>query len=499
MYAYIQQPPLYPAKPAIIANGQSFSYQELHDASRQFAHVLLDNQTDLAEARVAFMVVPGFDYVWVQWGIWLAGGVAVPLATTYPLESLQYVIDDTQATIVVVSPEFEAILSEYVAEKGLRFLVLAPGSSSPRQTSPLPVLDADRRAMILYTSGTTSKPKGVISTHETIDAQVAVLLRAWAYADTDISLCLLPLHHVHGIINVVCGTLRAGGTVEFQPSFSAERVCDWFRAVAGSERTGVFMAVPTIYYKLIAHLETLADDRKKALKEAMTTFRLMISGSAALPVSIMETWQVLSGHRLLERYGMTEIGMAISNPYAGERRAGHIGQPLPGVLVRLTDEQDKEVEPGEVGEIQVRGKTVFATYWQRPEATEATFTADGWFRTGDVAVLDNGYYKILGRSSVDIIKSGGYKLSALEIEEVLRSHPQIADCSVVGLASDEWGELVAAALVAADPAVIDTAELNAWMRTRMPAYKVPRRYITLPELPRNAMGKVIKNELKTLF
>ncbi|MDX2045723.1 MAG: AMP-binding protein, partial [Chitinophagaceae bacterium] len=197
--------------------------------------------------------------------------------------------------------------------------------------------------------------------------------------------------------------------------------------------------------------------------------------------------------------GMTEIGMAISNPYDGERKAGYVGLPLPGVQIRLADENNNEIIKDEPGEIQVKGENVFHEYWNKPEATKKEFTADGWFKTGDVAVMEEGYYRIMGRSSVDIIKSGGYKISALEIEEVLRTHPSVKDCAVVGLENEEWGELVAAALVAAENEKIDTTALNMWIRERMPAYRVPRKYIEVKELPRNAMGKVTKNDVKKLF
>ena len=223
----------------------------------------------------------------------------------------------------------------------------------------------------------------------------------------------------------------------------------------------------------------------------------MVSGSAALPVSVMEKWEKISGHTLLERYGMTEIGMALSNPYTGLRRAGFVGIPLPSVEVRLVDEQNQEVTKDQAGEIQIKGPNVFSEYWQRPQATQESFTEDGWFKTGDVAVVEGGSYKILGRSSIDIIKSGGYKISALEIEEVLRTHSAIKDCSVVGIPNEEWGETVAAALVVSVP--VDLNELNLWMRERMPAYRVPRQYKLVEELPRNAMGKVTKNDLKKLW
>ena len=227
----------------------------------------------------------------------------------------------------------------------------------------------------------------------------------------------------------------------------------------------------------------------------------MVCGSAALPVTVMEKWEAISGHRLLERYGMTELGMAISNPYRGQRRAGYVGMPLPSVQVRLMDDQGNEVGPDMPGEIQVRGPNVFKEYWGKPEATRESFTADGWFRTGDVAVVEKGYYRIMGRSSVDIIKSGGYKISALEIEEVLRTHEWVDDCAVVGVDDEEWGERIVAAVIptAIGKESFDASILNQWLVQRMAGYKKPRKYLVVDELPRNAMGKVVKNDVKRLF
>jgi malonyl-CoA/methylmalonyl-CoA synthetase len=485
-----------PQKTAIISNGETFSYQELQEESRKFANLLLENYSDLKEKRVAFMVSPGFDYVKTQWGIWLAGGVAVPMCTTHPLPSLQYVIEDTQAEIIVVSPEFELILKQYSVEKNIRFIVL--NEINPLTMKSLPQINLSRKAMILYTSGTTNLPKGVVTTHANIQAQVTSLVNAWEYDENDHILCILPLHHVHGIINVISCTLLQGGTVEFQPNFNPEAIFEWMKLTIEQGKQGVFMAVPTIYFKLIAYFETLDKNIQVDLSEKMKQFRLMVSGSAALPVSVMEKWENISGHRLLERYGMTEIGMAISNPYHGERRAGHIGQALPGILVRLLDDNNQKVVDGEAGEIQIKGRNVFQEYWQKPKATKETFTKDGWFKTGDVALIKDNYYKILGRNSIDIIKSGGYKISALEIEEVLRTHPEIEDCSVIGIENEEWGELVVAAIILKN-LDINIKELNLWIREKMPSYRVPRQYKVLKELPRNAMGKVTKNDLKPLF
>ncbi|MBD2703512.1 acyl-CoA synthetase [Spirosoma sp. BT702] len=491
MINLVQQAHRHPTITAILANGQSHTYAQLLESSEQFSRQLLNGRADLSETRVAFMVEPGFEYVNVQWGIWRAGGIAVPLCITYPPASLQYVIDDTSAEIVVASARYASLLRPILETRTIRFIEL--GLPEANSSGDLPNVDPTRGAMILYTSGTTSLPKGVVSTHANLEAQMTTLIKAWEWQPADHILCVLPLHHVHGIVNVIGCALWAGACCEFLPEFSPAAVFAAFQR----GRINLFMAVPTIYFKLIAYWESLPEAEQQILTETMRDFRLMVSGSAALPVTVMEKWERVSGHTLLERYGMTEIGMAISNPYRGKRVPGHIGQPLPGVGVRLVDEQDELVEEGQPGEIQVKGATVFREYWNRPQATQDAFTDDGWFRTGDVAVVDEGSYKILGRSSIDIIKSGGYKLSALEIEEVLRTHPAIADCGVIALPDEEWGEIVAAVLVPAEE--IDLAALNQWMRTQMAAYKVPRHYRIVTELPRNAMGKVTKNDLKQYF
>lgn len=481
-----------PSKTAIVDQSGSYSFGDLIAKAKAIAAILLEEKRDLNEACVAYIISPGIDYVAAQWGIWMAGGIAVPLCITYPLPSIQYVIEDTGAEILVIGPEYEDLLSSYIEDLTRRCILLSGGFSQSKNLN-LPIIASERGAMILYTSGTTNLPKGVLTTHANIKAQISTLIDAWQWTADDYALCLLPLHHVHGIINVVSCALWAGATVQFLNPFDARQVFDIFQ----KGQVNVFMAVPTIYFKLISHFESESDFNKSSISASLKKFRLMVSGSAALPVSVMEKWQEISGHYLLERYGMTEIGMAISNPYVGERKAGHIGKPLPGVEIRLVDENMLEVPESEPGEIQVKGASVFREYWRKEEATRKAFTEDGWFRTGDIAVEENEYFRILGRDSVDIIKSGGYKISALEIEEVLRKHPEINDCSVVGLPDEEWGELVAAAIISAKK--IDSKELNLWIRERMPAYKTPRKYLYLSELPRNAMGKVVKNDLKKLF
>jgi malonyl-CoA/methylmalonyl-CoA synthetase len=258
------------------------------------------------------------------------------------------------------------------------------------------------------------------------------------------------------------------------------------------------MAVPTIYSKLIAAWDAASPERRQVLSRGCAGMRLMVSGSAALPVSTLLRWKEISGHTLLERYGMTEIGMALSNPLHGDRVPGSVGRPLPGVEVRLVGEEGKPVSPGTAGEIEVRGSGVFAEYWDRPEATRVAFR-DGWFRTGDTAVVENGVYRILGRTSIDLLKTGGHKVSALEIEEVLRDHPAVAECAVVGVPDVEWGERVAAAVVLNDGQVLDLPSLRTWALKLLAAHKLPSRLVVLDALPRNAMGKVIKPAVVKLF
>ncbi len=493
MISIVQQAAMYSDKIAIVTNDESFTFKQLISASQFFAYNLLDGNVDLEESRVAFMVNPGFDYVKVQWAIWQAGGIAVPLCLSHPFPSLQYVLEDTVANSIVVSEEYKYLFEAYASQNSIRLIVVRDDSFATSEFT-FPKINAERRAMILYTSGTTNKPKGVVTTHANLNAQISTLVNAWEWSDNDNTLCVLPLHHVHGIVNVVSCSLWAGATCRFLSSFSAEAIFNIFL----EGKLNVFMAVPTIYFKLIAYWETLPNDKQLELTNCMKKFRLMVCGSAALPVTVMEKWKQISGQTLLERYGMTEIGMAISNPYDAERKAGYVGIPLPGVQIKLVNDDYVEVSIGEPGEIIVKGENVFEEYWNKPEATSKEFTNDGWFKTGDVAIVEDGYIRIMGRKSVDIIKSGGYKISALEIEEVLRMNEAINDCAVVAIPDDEWGELIVAALITNDK-LLDFDELNKWLRERMAAYKTPRKYLLVDELPRNAMGKVTKNDVKQLF
>ena len=310
---------------AVAAPEGTFRYRDLLGASAAIAARLLAGAEDLCEARVAFLTPPGLTYVAVQWGIWRAGGVAVPLAVSHPPAELGYSVEDSGASVVVAHPRMADRLRPIAEGHGLRFLLITDLLVDGAREAGLPALTPDRRAMIIYTSGTTSRPKGVVSTHGNIQAQVTTLVDAWGWQPTDHILLVLPLHHVHGIINVLTCALWSGARVTVHPEFDAGAV---WEAIAGGELT-LFMAVPTIYSRLIAAWEAAPPERQTALSVGCRTLRLMVSGSAALPVRVLERWQEISGHVLLERYGMTEIGMALSNPLHGRRRSGSVGNRSP--------------------------------------------------------------------------------------------------------------------------------------------------------------------------
>jgi malonyl-CoA/methylmalonyl-CoA synthetase len=495
----VQRLPAHGDRTAILDGSARWTYAALDAAASGVAAGLRARAGDAtgrapsSEPRIAFSVPPGFEYVAVLLGIWKAGGVAVPLALSHPLPELEHVIKDAEPALVVVHPDSmipaaAAARSPGVAVATADELLATAPSDAPE---PVPV---GARALMVYTSGTTGRPKGVVTSHLNITAQVTALVDAWAWSEDDRTLLALPLHHVHGIINVLASALWVGASCEILPRFDAEVV--WTRLASGE--VSVFTAVPTMYHRLVESWEAAPRPLRRARSEGCRHLRLMMCGSAALPVALRDRWRHITGHTLLERYGMTEIGMALANPLHGERLAGSVGLPLPRVEVRVVDEHGAPVTPGTAGELEVRGPAVFQEYWRQPEATRAAFR-DGWFRTGDVAVYEHGAYRLLGRASVDIIKTGGYKVSALEIEDVLRRHPAVADCAVVAVADPEWGERVCAALELRDAATLKLEELQHWARSQLAPYKVPRDVRCLAALPRNAMGKVLKPTVAALF
>jgi malonyl-CoA/methylmalonyl-CoA synthetase len=411
---------------------------------------------------------------------------------SHPPAELAHVLEDSDPKLVVAHPSCEDRLTDVAQQSGIKLVLTSDLLRS--EPGPLPDVSESRRAMMLYTSGTTGKPKGVVTTHAQIQAQVLSLIEAWGWVRDDRILLVLPLHHVHGIVNVLSCSLWSGACCEILPGFDA---ADTWHHLKSRPLT-LFMAVPTIYRRLITAWEKASVSERKEMSAACGKLRLMVSGSAALPVSVLERWQEMTGHVLLERYGMTEIGMGLSNSLLGERFPGSVGLPLPGVRARVVDDELNEVPPGTPGELLIDGPNVFREYWRRPGETAASFH-DGWFRTGDVVVQEKGRYRILGRLSVDIIKTGGYKVSALEIEEVLRTHPAILECAVVGAPDPEWGEKVCVAVEPAGESALDIGELRDWARNLLAPYKIPKDLEVVESLPRNAMGKVTKPAVAELF
>jgi malonyl-CoA/methylmalonyl-CoA synthetase len=489
MISLIERSRQYTGNTAIIDYTGTYTYDQLLLDATALARNLTE-KTGAEPGPILYLLPSGYHYVVTQWAIWLAGGIAVPVHTAHTAEEIRYLVADTGAKLLVYGAEFETLAMESTGTQTRTacFETLA----APDGNGTLPEVDEEQDALMIYTSGTTGKPKGVVMSHRQITMQLESLSMAWGWTTTDRILNVLPMHHVHGVINITCCALYNGAACEMQSSFDAAYVA----ARLTSAQLSLFMAVPTVYHKLIQYFERLTPAEQQNWQKGMQQMRLMISGSAALPLSVLERWRQISGHTLLERYGMTETGMILSNPLQGLRKPGYVGKPLPFVQVKIMDEQQEEIHTANTpGELFVSGPTVFKRYWQKETETQKAF-AGVWFKTGDIVAFDEeGDYRILGRNSSDIIKSGGYKISALEIENELLECPGVKECAVVALPSEEWGEVIAAAITGDT----STEAIKEWLSNRLAPYKMPRRWIVADTLPRNAMGKLLKAEIKKMF
>ena len=468
------------------------SFADLHDRALRARATLCDGRASLEGRRVAILVSPGAAWVEAFLGVLLGGGVALPLSPLYPPHELAWFGDDAGADALIVSTDLAAHGAELA--RGRRVLAVETLADGPREEpAAIAAIGPEETALLLYTSGTTGKPKGAMITHDNLAVQAALLREAWGYREEDRLLHALPLHHLHGLGISLLTTLLAGSSARLLPRFEAQRV--WNELAAKHATT--FMAVPTMYQKLFEAFDAADAATRARWAEGARSLRLATSGSAALPVTLAARWKELTGTLPLERFGMTEIGVGMSNPRdPALRRPGFVGCALPTVEARIVDDAGQDSLTGP-GELLIRGPSVFKGYWNRPEATLAAF-ADGWFKTGDVAErADSGAIRLLGRTSVDILKSGGYKLSALEIEEALRDNPAVAEVAVIGLPDEVWGDRVVAVIVPAPgaEAACATEALRAWARPRLAAYKIPREAVLVTSLPRNPLGKVVKPEL----
>jgi malonyl-CoA/methylmalonyl-CoA synthetase len=466
--------------------GGAGTYGAIGARARALSGVLRAGRKSLEGARVAFLVSPTRAWVDTLFAIWLAGGCAVPLSPLHTAPELEHLVRDAGPLTLVADPDLAPRLEPL---RDGRPLLLTDARREPH-LAPDAEPTADWPALILYTSGTTGKPKGVVLTHGGVAATLASLEEAWRWQRRDRLLHVLPLHHTHGVVVALLGALWAGATARLVP-FDAERVWELF-----AEST-IFMAVPTMHHKLMESFRAATDEKRARWSQNARQLRLVTSGSAALSPSLLSAFAEATGQTILERYGMTEIGMALSNRYDGPRIAGAVGVPLPGVEVDVVDDEGRDAKVGEPGELRVRSPQMFAGYHGDRATTAASFDERGRFRTGDTGTRDEaGVIRLLGRTSTDVLKSGGYKLSALEIEETLRAHPAIAEIAVVGLPDETWGDAVTACVVLHGGASLSLEELRAWSKERVAPYKVPRHLHVLATLPRNPMGKVQKAALR---
>ncbi len=473
---------------AIQSDGKEFTYGYLDQRSDEIASFLLGDESDLNEERIGLLINPNENYVIGLWAIWKAGGIAVPISLSAKGAEQEHYLSDSNIRRIISSNKCKErmnILEETKAK------ILNIEDINSLKIVGLPRLNLKRKAMIIYTSGTTNKPKGVITSHGNIEAQITAMVEAWEWNNEDKIPLILPLHHIHGIINSLCCPLYVGATVNMLGGFNVDKVID---EISKSNYT-VFTAVPTIYFSLIEKLE---GNKQEDVFKGFKNLRLMMSGSAALAPEIHKKWEELTGQKILERYGMTEVGMALSNPLNGERRPGAVGQPLPNVEIRLESDEGIEIkEEGEAGQILIKGPQVFIEYQNLPIQTKESFN-DDWFLTGDAAIKEDGYFKLLGRESIDIIKSGGYKISALEVEDVLLRNNNVKECAVIAKQDKKWGEIVVAAIISKHEN-ISQKDLQEWCSKFLSDYKIPRIIKFLDELPKNSMGKVTKKELKVFF
>ncbi len=477
-----------PDKLCLRFEGEDWSYGRLRGRAENFAAALVAWGLRPGD-RVALFLENCPDLLAAYLGAHLASCVVVPVNTQYRRVELGHIFDDAGMRLCFTDrerrPELERVRGdlpdlESIIEVGPELEDFLSGAGDHERALP----DGDDLAVVAYTSGTTGRSKGAMLLHRNLVANAEAVCAAWRWTADDTLLLALPLFHTHGLLVAGNGTFFSGASVELHREFDAAAVYD--ALLEG--RVTMFFGVPTMYSRLIREAEG-RPERPKPL-------RLYVSGSAPLSPQVFARFEHLFGERILERYGMTETIMNLTNPYDGERRPGTVGRPFPGQEARVVDIRTREpVPPGEVGEIEVRGPHVFAGYWNRPDATAESFDEEGWFRTGDLgSVGEDGYFTISGRTK-DLIISGGYNVYAREVEEVVEGCPGVAEAAVVGLPDPEFGERVVAAVVRDDPS-LSAEKVVDYCRGNLAGYKKPREVVFVDALPRNALGKVLKHEVR---
>ncbi|MFW6063221.1 MAG: AMP-binding protein [Chloroflexota bacterium] len=448
--------------------------------------------------RVALQLPKCLPFLYLHLAIMRLGAITLPLNPAYPPQELRYFLEDAEASLFFAGARardtLQPMLDDMLRAPQLvlldcddqnAFASLLDGVEMDEATLPPIPEDADRTALMIYTSGTTGRPKGAMITHGNLTANIEGLHEAWGWREDDVLLHVLPIFHVHGLVVALHGALHAGATTLLMPKFDAE----WTLQTLQERRCTVFMAVPTIH-RLLLQVPNAGD-------YDLSHMRLLTSGSDRLPDDVFKAFEETFGHTLLERYGMTETGMNLSNPLHGERRVGSVGLPLPGVQARIVDPETGDVLPdGEVGEVQIRGPHVCKGYWRQPQKTAEAFTDDGWLKTGDLGLREpDGYYTLKGRSK-DLIISGGYNVYPPEVELALAEHPAVGASAVIGCPDKKWGERVTAVIVCRDGAAAVEEEIIEHCRRYLAPYKVPKAVVFVNSMPRNALGKIQKAKLR---
>ena len=490
---------------------QRITYAELDELVGRTANYLQNLGLQPGD-RVALQLSKCLEFILLHLATVSLGAISLPLNLAYPPDELKYFLEDSAAKLFFAlessKEKTESILSDLPDLQECIFLDPAepdkfqslisglPGRArtgdtseknarSTRPAGQLPITNPQATTVIIYTSGTTGHPKGAEITHGNLISNLQALHEAWGWQADDILLHVLPIFHVHGLFVALHGALNAGATTLLMREFDARKTLQ----TLVKRQCTVFMAVPTIHQRLL----NVPDAKSFNLSH----LRLITSGSDRLPDEVFTGFQRTFGHTLLERYGMTETGMNCSNPLHGDRRIGSVGLPLPDVEVRIVDAESREsLSDGEVGELEMRGPNVFKGYWRQPEKTAESFTADGWFRTGDLGFREKDGYIILCGRSKDLIISGGLNIYPPEVERVLMEHPAVNACAVIGCPDREWGERVKAVVVLNKAEAVSGSDLIAFCRERLASYKSPKSIIFKEGLPRNAMGKVQKAELR---
>jgi malonyl-CoA/methylmalonyl-CoA synthetase len=483
---------------ATLPDGRSYSYADLDAVSARFANALISLGVQPGD-RVAVQVEKSIEALMLYLGTLRAGGVFLPLNTAYTGTELAYFLGDAEPRVFVCDPAKAEALAPVATKAGARLETMgvylhgqpAPGTMLEKGLAASDSFETVGRgpndlAAILYTSGTTGRSKGAMLTHDNLWSNAVTLCEYWNFTASDVLLHALPVFHTHGLFTSSNTVMAAGGSMIFLSKFDVDTVLEWLPKATS------MMGVPTFYVRLL--------DNPGFTRDLVQHIRLFTSGSAPLLAETHVRFEERTGHRILERYGMTETNMNTSNPYDGDRRAGTVGFPLPGVAVKITDPATGlEMSVGETGMIEVKGPNVFKGYWRMPDKTNEELRSDGFFITGDLGVVDDdGYVSIVGRSK-DLIITGGFNVYPKEVEEVIDDLPGVVESAVVGVAHPDFGEGVIAVVVAKPGGEASEDGIVASLSDKLARFKQPKHVFLVDALPRNAMGKVQKKELRDRY